>query len=242
MRPEDIGIGLSEMIFGPSPSFLGSAERLTGLGFRTEVASIYRNQEFAPPPALPYVVPFMFVTRGMVPIFGEQNKLTVLANRLNHKICVKTIADSCARLKSFGCRRIVIGGFGFGGIMALRYASDYECKDIDGVFAAYPHLVFPDGAQWSPPDLDKITVPTQLWFGSKDDKIPGTIECAKHWVEQRPEQRRCHVLSAEHGEKSVGHAFVDEFAQPGMKNPLYRPGAADRFWAGVIPFIQDGIL
>ncbi|TSC67096.1 MAG: hypothetical protein G01um101466_802, partial [Parcubacteria group bacterium Gr01-1014_66] len=94
---------------------------------------------------------------------------------------------------------------------------------IELVLAAYPHLIFPPSAQLhkTPPDLEKITCKTMLFFGDADKNIvPGTIELVKQAAQTHP-----NIIL--HIYPNAPHAFAEPTVQWCIPNPpwLFNPSA-----------------
>jgi dienelactone hydrolase len=204
MDESEVGVVLIPMLFGASRSFRARADQLRGFGYRVEAVDIWESRP-------PFFLPFVAGPRATT------TRRNSLADKVNDEALDARIQDAAARLKSAGCKRVIMVGFGYGGIAALRNASD-------GAAAWYPHLVFPPGSTKSRPPLGALDCPVMLFYGMLDTETPESIIQAESVCISRTNVAL--VLYPD-----AGHAFLDRFVQGSWPSVMYRRHAAGESWA-----------
>lgn len=205
-----MGVVMLPMIFGSSLSFRWHVLRLRLHGYTVRTVDLYRGQVFRRP----------FFAR-LVGGVDERQRLNELAARFDDAPIIRQIERAALELHRH-CGRVVLMGFGLGGIYALKYA-EYTMW-ISGVIAWYPHLRFPLGFPKVPPNCECMASPVLLFYGDRDDKVePSTVEQA-----QELDINSLHITTVIF--PNAGHAFADAYVQYCFPNPLWHPSHSRQSW------------
>jgi len=202
------GIVMLPMLFGTSASFIWHILRLRLLGYSVVSVDLYEGKR-------PFFFPYVAGPKASAAARTE------LADSIDDTRLEAQISGAAMFLRATGSNRVVLFGFGYGGIAALNNSTE-----ADAVVAWYPHLIAPEGSRKAPPDLGTVTCPALLIFGEDDDETPGSLELALRF-------ERTSLSVSVLGIAHAGHAFADLTVQGGFPSPKYRPKAAFEAWGAI---------
>jgi dienelactone hydrolase len=204
------GVIYSHPIFGITKTGRKFCDRLSSEGYGVEIVNLYQGQPITAPFFLPLVL-------GK----NSKMKLNLIAAQFQDEAIMTGFQQAESALRERGYTKIVLVGFGLGGVYSLKYAEKHEEGFLDGVVAAYPHLLFPKGFPKSPPNIARIMCRVLMVFGKNDEMVePGTLAYAKSLEEKHREDDTLIPLSVRFYQ-DANHAFFEKEVQSLWPNPFY---------------------